>query len=48
MVIRSDRVLLSSDHDQVKGDIRFEHVSFAYEPDKPVLRDLSFTRRRGR
>ena len=36
------QVLLSSHHDQVKGDIRFEHVSFAYEPDKPVLRDLSF------
>lgn len=26
----------------VRGDIRFEHVSFAYEADKPVLRDLSF------
>ena len=26
----------------VNGDIRFEHVDFAYETDKPVLRDVSF------
>ncbi len=24
------------------GDVAFEHVDFAYEPDKPVLKDVSF------
>jgi subfamily B ATP-binding cassette protein MsbA len=33
---------LPDDLSMIRGDIRFEHVSFAYEPDKPVLRDLSF------
>ncbi len=28
---------------RVTGDIGFEHVDFAYEKDKPVLRDVSFT-----
>ena len=28
-------------------DIVFDHVSFSYEPDKPVLRDVSFTARQG-
>ena len=36
------QVVLSSDHDAIRGDIRFDHVCFAYETDKPVLRDLSF------
>ena len=26
----------------IKGDIRFDRVSFAYEDDKPVLKDISF------
>jgi subfamily B ATP-binding cassette protein MsbA len=26
----------------VKGDVAFEHVDFAYEADKPVLKDVSF------
>ncbi len=26
-----------------RGEIAFEHVSFGYEPDVPVLRDISFT-----
>ncbi len=26
----------------LKGDIRFEHVSFGYEPGKPILDDVSF------
>ena len=26
----------------VSGDVVFDHVDFAYEPDKPVLRDVSF------
>ncbi len=26
----------------VRGDIAFEHVHFAYEPDKPVLSDINF------
>jgi ATP-binding cassette, subfamily B, heavy metal transporter len=30
------------------GEIRFEHVSFAYRPDRPILRDLTFTIPAGR
>jgi len=30
------------------GEIRFDHVSFAYEPGKPVLQDVSFTLQSGR
>ncbi len=26
----------------IRGDVMFEHVDFAYEPDKPVLKDVSF------
>ncbi|HEX8963627.1 MAG TPA: ABC transporter ATP-binding protein/permease [Rhodocyclaceae bacterium] len=25
-----------------KGEVRFEHVSFAYEPSRPILQDVSF------
>ncbi|MFZ1989158.1 MAG: ABC transporter ATP-binding protein/permease [Alphaproteobacteria bacterium] len=25
------------------GEIRFEHVAFAYEPERPILKDVSFT-----
>ena len=25
------------------GEVRFEHVSFAYNPDRPILHDVSFT-----
>ena len=25
------------------GEVRFEHVSFGYDPEKPVLKDLNFT-----
>ena len=28
--------------DNVRGDLAFEHVSFAYEQDRPVLHDVSF------
>lgn len=28
---------------RVKGEIRFENVNFAYEPGKPVLRDINLT-----
>jgi ABC-type multidrug transport system fused ATPase/permease subunit len=28
--------------DRIRGDIAFEHVDFAYDPDKPVLFDVSF------
>ena len=28
-------------------DITFDHVKFAYEPEKPVLRDVSFTAKQG-
>ena len=27
----------------LEKEVRFEHVSFAYEPDRPVLNDVSFT-----
>ena len=29
--------------DHIDADVRFEHVSFAYEPSRPILHDLSFT-----
>ncbi len=29
------------------GDISFEHIAFGYSPDKPILRDVSFTVRAG-
>lgn len=35
-------ISLPSEPGLIRGDIRFDHVSFAYEADKPVLRDLSF------
>ena len=28
---------------QVRGEVRFERVSFAYQPERPVLRSISFT-----
>jgi ATP-binding cassette subfamily B protein/subfamily B ATP-binding cassette protein MsbA len=31
----------------ITGEIRFEHVSFEYEPGRPVLHDVSFTARPG-
>lgn len=31
----------------VRGDIRFEHVSFGYTPEQRVLKDLSFTAKPG-
>ncbi len=27
----------------IKGEVRFDHVTFYYEPEKPVLEDVSFT-----
>ncbi len=45
-VIRHDREPLGEDAPApvttLRGDIRFEHVSFAYDPEKPVLKDISF------
>ena len=32
---------------QIHGDVRFEHVDFAYVEDKPVLHDISFESRPG-
>ncbi|MDP1782780.1 MAG: ATP-binding cassette domain-containing protein, partial [Hydrogenophaga sp.] len=29
--------------DVVAGEVKFEHVSFAYNPDRPILHDVSFT-----
>jgi ATP-binding cassette subfamily B protein/subfamily B ATP-binding cassette protein MsbA len=31
----------------VKGDIRYEHVSFSYDLDRPILDDISFTAKPG-
>jgi subfamily B ATP-binding cassette protein MsbA len=31
------------DPDDIKGEIVFDHVAFAYDPREPVLRDVSFT-----
>jgi len=31
------------DPDDIKGEIVFDHVAFAYDPKEPVLRDVSFT-----
>ena len=33
---------LPANVNSVRGDIRFDHVSFSYEPEKPVLRDITF------
>ncbi len=32
---------------EIHGDVAFEHVEFAYEPDKPVLHGISFESRPG-
>jgi subfamily B ATP-binding cassette protein MsbA len=32
---------------RLKGEIEFDHVSFSYNPDQPVLKDVSFTIKRG-
>ena len=31
------------DLDVIAGEVKFDHVSFAYNPDRPILRDVSFT-----
>ena len=33
--------------DEIHGDLTFEHVAFQYHTEKPVLRDVSFSIRRG-
>jgi len=37
----------AKDLQDVKGDIRFEHVDFSYEEGEPILRDISFTAKPG-
>ena len=32
---------------QVKGEVRFDHVGFAYESDRPILKDVDFTLKSG-
>jgi ATP-binding cassette subfamily B multidrug efflux pump len=32
---------------RLRGDVRFEHVSFRYDPDKPVIKDMSLEARAG-
>lgn len=29
--------------EEIRGELRFEHVDFSYEPGKPVLNDITFT-----
>jgi ATP-binding cassette subfamily B protein len=45
-VVRNERELLGKDEpppvSDLKGSVRFEHVTFAYEAGKPVLNDISF------
>ncbi|MFN3544702.1 MAG: ABCB family ABC transporter ATP-binding protein/permease [Thiobacillus sp.] len=36
------------DLDVVAGEVKFDHVSFAYNPDRPILHDVSFTIPAGR
>jgi ATP-binding cassette subfamily B protein len=31
------------ERENVRGEVRLEHVSFAYEPERPVLQDVGFT-----
>ncbi len=31
------------DPGELRGEITFEHVAFAYDPKAPVLRDVNFT-----
>ena len=31
------------DLDVIAGEVKFDHVSFAYNPDRPILHDVSFT-----
>ena len=38
---------LSIDADNIQGDIEFEHVSFAYDKDEPVLNDFNLYVKRG-
>ncbi|MBR3494410.1 MAG: ABC transporter ATP-binding protein [Clostridia bacterium] len=33
---------------KIRGDVRFEHVNFSYEPGRPILKDISFTLQSGR
>ncbi|MFZ0408051.1 MAG: ABC transporter ATP-binding protein [Cyanobium sp.] len=40
---RSAAALLSGDQRRSPGAVSFEHVSFAYRSDDPILEDLSFT-----
>lgn len=33
--------------DEIRGDVTFEHVSFSYDPKKPLIKDLSFSVKQG-
>jgi len=50
-ILRQDRVPLGKDDanpvETVSGAITFEHVSFAYDPEIPVLKDVSFEAKAG-
>ena len=37
----------ATDPPPFRGDIAFEHVAFGYDPDRPILRDVSFTVKAG-
>jgi len=38
---------LDPSHNPIRGEVVFDHVEFAYEPDKPVLHGISFEARPG-
>jgi len=50
-ILRQDRVPLGKDAadpvDEVRGEVVFDKVSFAYNPETPVLKDISFTAKAG-
>ena len=38
---RPDTTAAQRGGDRARGEVRFEHVSFAYDPERPLIRDLS-------
>ena len=49
-IIDSQPEIVESDHPlqmKLKGNIELKHVNFSYEPNKPVLQDVSFSVKAG-
>jgi subfamily B ATP-binding cassette protein MsbA len=47
MDIEDDGTVRTQSLPEIKGDVQFQNISFAYEEGKPVLKDISFTAPRG-